>query len=107
MRIAIDAMGGDHAPVEILQGALSALELLDPSDELILVGNPDVIKSTLGDALTQHQNIRIEPAMQVISMDDSPVDAVRHKRDQFDYCAWSSWPLAKGPMPSSPPAIPA
>ncbi len=81
MRIAIDAMGGDHAPVEILQGALSALELLDPSDELILVGNPDVIKSTLGDALNQHKNICIEPAMQVISMDDSPVDAVRHKRD--------------------------
>jgi glycerol-3-phosphate acyltransferase PlsX len=81
MRIAIDAMGGDRAPLEILHGALLAMDLLAPVDELILVGNPEVIKATLGEALTQHKNMRIEPALQVVTMDDSPVDAVRHKRD--------------------------
>jgi len=81
MRIAIDAMGGDHAPGEVLHGAIAALELLGPADELILVGNPDVIQSTLGDVLTAHKNLRIEPASQVILMDDSPVEAVRTKRD--------------------------
>ena len=81
MRIAIDAMGGDHAPAEIIHGAILALDLLAPADELILVGNPEVIKAAAGPALAAHPNVRIEPASQVILMDDSPVEAVRSKRD--------------------------
>ncbi len=38
MRIAIDAMGGDHAPDEIIKGALEAIKLLDKDDELVLIG---------------------------------------------------------------------
>lgn len=82
MRIAIDAMGGDQAPAKILQGALDALPLLDADDQLILVGNQDVIRQHIGDALAAAGNrIRIEHASQVITMDDSPVDAIRGKRD--------------------------
>lgn len=81
MRIAIDAMGGDQAPVQILKGAIDALELLEPADELILVGAESVIRQHISEALSQHPNIRIENATQVISMDDSPVEAVRTKRD--------------------------
>jgi len=39
MRIAVDAMGGDHAPDEIVAGALEAAELLGDDDELLLVGS--------------------------------------------------------------------
>jgi glycerol-3-phosphate acyltransferase PlsX len=82
MRIAIDAMGGDQAPAQILQGALDALPLLEDGDQLILVGNQDIIRQHLGDALTSAgDKLRVEHASQVITMDDSPVDAIRHKRD--------------------------
>ena len=57
--------------------------LLEPDDQLILVGNPDIIRQHAGpaiDAAGEHR-VRIEPAMQVITMEDSPVDAIRHKRD--------------------------
>jgi glycerol-3-phosphate acyltransferase PlsX len=82
MRIAIDAMGGDQAPAQILQGALDALPLLEDGDQLILVGNQDILRQHLGDALTSAgDKLRIEHASQVITMDDSPVEAIRHKRD--------------------------
>ncbi len=82
MRIAVDAMGGDQAPAKILQGALDALPLLDADDQLILVGNQDVIHQQIGDALiAAGEKVRIEHASQVITMDDSPVEAIRGKRD--------------------------
>ncbi len=85
MRIAIDAMGGDQAPGKILEGALDALALLEPGDQLILVGNQEVIQQHAGEKIAaanaQAQRIQIEHATQVITMDDSPVDAIRHKRD--------------------------
>ena len=37
MRIAIDAMGGDNAPGEIIAGALEAIEAIDKDDEIILL----------------------------------------------------------------------
>jgi glycerol-3-phosphate acyltransferase PlsX len=85
MRIAIDAMGGDQAPGKILEGALDALSLLEPQDELILVGNRDVIEAQAGARIAAASaaggRVRIEHATQVITMDDSPVEAIRGKRD--------------------------
>jgi phosphate acyltransferase len=82
MRIAIDAMGGDKAPAQILQGAVDALPMLDPTDALILVGHPELIQQHIGPALAAHpRQLLIEPALQVITMDDSPVEAIRTKRD--------------------------
>ena len=54
MRIGLDVMGGDHAPHAILDGAFAALEQLDESDSLHLVGDEAVIRAdgqsiTLGD----------------------------------------------------------
>jgi glycerol-3-phosphate acyltransferase PlsX len=43
MRIAVDAMGGDNAPDEIIAGALASIELLAEDDELILVGPEEKI----------------------------------------------------------------
>lgn len=78
MRIAIDAMGGDHAPRAQVEGAIAAAaEWTDV--ELILVGNPNVIEPLLGSGAPA--NIRIEPATEVIESDDEPVKSVRRKTD--------------------------
>jgi glycerol-3-phosphate acyltransferase PlsX len=86
MRIAIDAMGGDQAPGKILEGALEALALLDAGDQLILVGNREAIEQHAGPAIAAAngggaERVKIEHASQVITMDDSPVEAIRGKRD--------------------------
>jgi glycerol-3-phosphate acyltransferase PlsX len=86
MRIAIDAMGGDQAPGKILEGAMDALALLESGDQLILVGNKEVIEQHAGAQIAAAnaggaQRVRIEHASQVITMDDSPVEAIRGKRD--------------------------
>ncbi len=81
MRIAIDAMGGDHAPEKILQGALDSLDLLDSNDELILVGRQEVIDPRLPPTAKNGATVRVLHASDVIAMDESPVDAVRKKRD--------------------------
>ena len=89
MRIAIDAMGGDQAPAKILEGALDALPLLEGSDRLVLVGPRDIIEQHAGERIAAANSgspaddprVAIEPATQVITMDDSPVEAIRAKRD--------------------------
>src|ERR1051325_1452127 len=82
MRIAIDVMGGDHAPTKILDGAVHALPLLEKGAELILVGNREGIEPLLaGHGVKGNSHLKIEHASQVITMDDSPVEAIRGKRD--------------------------
>jgi glycerol-3-phosphate acyltransferase PlsX len=71
MRIAIDAMGGDHAPDEIIAGALEAREVLGSEDELVLIGDEQVIES--------HLRKLVLHASDVIGMDESPVEALRRK----------------------------
>lgn len=72
MRIAIDAMGGDHAPAAPVAGALRALERF-PDVEVVLVGNP----STLAEAAT-HDRISIHDAPDVVGAHDDPVRAIRN-----------------------------
>ena len=81
MRIAIDAMGGDNAPGAILQGCMEALPLLDSDDSLVLVGPRDLIESSLAQQGVRDERIVIEDAHQIISMHESPVEAVRQKPD--------------------------
>lgn len=79
MRIAIDAMGGDYAPAEIVAGALEAKDVLDHSDELVLVGNEEVIREHLKRSGASPDIFRIFHAPDVIGMDESPVEALRRK----------------------------
>jgi glycerol-3-phosphate acyltransferase PlsX len=81
MQIALDAMGGDHAPDIIVAGALEALGELNGGDELILFGDESLIRDLLGDSDRWKNVIRIEHASEVISMDEQPVDALRRKRN--------------------------
>ena len=80
MRIAIDAMGGDHSPGEIIEGVLEARKILGKDDELILIGVKDAIESYLSSARKSAKGIEIVDAPEIIGMDESPVDALRKKR---------------------------
>jgi len=79
MRIAIDAMGGDYAPREIIKGALEALTLHN-SIEIILVGIEEEIKKYLPADLDA-KRVSIVPCSEVIGMDEHPATAYRRKKD--------------------------
>lgn len=76
MKLAIDAMGGDHAPEVIVKGAVKAIEQFSDI-ELILVGHEDKIKQHL----QRQERITIIHTDEVITGDDEPVRAVRRKKD--------------------------
>lgn len=78
MRIAVDAMGGDHAPEEIIKGSLLAAEA-NPKVQLILVGQEERLRSIL--ANSSLRNVSIHGASEVIEMDEHPANAVRKKKD--------------------------
>ncbi len=78
VRLAVDAMGGDHGPAEVVSGALLYASE-SPDDEIILVGMPDRIASIAGARLPA--NVTIEPATQVIEMHEHPALALREKKD--------------------------
>lgn len=77
MRIALDAMGGDYAPGEIIKGAVKAAQAY-PRMEIILVGQSARINPLLANIL---KNISVQEASEVIGMDEHPAQAVRKKKD--------------------------
>lgn len=79
MRIAIDAMGGDHAPDEIIAGVKESLELLDEDDELLIVGRAEKIESLLPVAGGGKASVVLVDAPEVIQMDDPPIETLRKK----------------------------
>jgi phosphate acyltransferase len=80
MRIAIDAMGGDNAPGEIVTGALESLCFLGDGDELVLIGREEAIRPLVPSNDTICRKISIHHAPEVIEMDDSPMEALRQKK---------------------------
>jgi len=76
--IAIDAMGGDRAPAEIIAGALSAVAACDV--DVLLVGPADIVRSHLPDGRTP-ERVELLDASEVIAMDEEPAAAVRAKKD--------------------------
>jgi phosphate acyltransferase len=79
--IAVDVMSGDRGPGTCVPAAVGLLR--ERSDlALILVGVPDVIESHLRKAgESPGERLKIEPATQVVSMDEPPREAVRRKKD--------------------------
>ncbi|NDJ17083.1 phosphate acyltransferase PlsX [Myxacorys almedinensis] len=76
VRIAIDAMGGDNAPAEIVAGALRAQEELEA--EVLLVGDPQQVEA----ALKHHGHaspIEVVPSEGTIEMEEEPLPALRRK----------------------------
>ncbi|HVD01074.1 MAG TPA: phosphate acyltransferase PlsX [Candidatus Dormibacteraeota bacterium] len=82
IRIAVDGMGGDHAPAEIVSGA--ALAAAEYGCEVTVVG----AEADLRPLLAPHPALKFLPATEVIAMDDHPAQAVRQKRDNsMSVCA--------------------
>jgi len=81
MRIAIDAMGGDYAPLEIVKGAVEAASSLHSVSKIFLVGNSDIIKSELARYSSVSEKIEIRHASEAIEMCEEPAMAVRRKKD--------------------------
>lgn len=80
MRIAIDAMGGDGAPAEIIAGAIEAREVLSKDDEIVLIGDEAIIQEHLKRLGAGQDAFRIFHAPEVIGMNESPVEALRRKK---------------------------
>jgi len=81
MKIALDVMGGDNAPMAEIEGAIDAARLL-PQDEIILVGDKNKIENILSTHYDSHiSNIKIEHAPGVVEMHDEPTVAYKNKKD--------------------------
>ncbi len=79
MLVALDGMGGDHAPAEIVAGALLARREL--GIEIVLVGAKDLLEAELVRQGQPGGAMQIVHASEAISMDEHPAQAVRAKRD--------------------------
>ena len=89
MKIIIDAMGGDNAPVAPVEGALRAKKEL--GTDIVLVGRENEIREILKDRL---EGVEIVNAEEVITMEDNPATACRRKKDASMTVALNM--LAKG-----------
>jgi glycerol-3-phosphate acyltransferase PlsX len=80
VRIALDAMGGDHAPQEIVKGAL--LAAAEYPIEVLLVGQEEVVRKELAAAgAATPRNIDVVDAREVVEMDDTAIAPIRRKRN--------------------------
>jgi phosphate acyltransferase len=79
-RIAVDVMGGDRGPAELVRGALTTAAQ-QPNDIFCLVGDEKVINEEIARVKPAPTNLKIIPTQQVVDMHDSPVDAIRYKKD--------------------------
>ncbi len=81
VRVAIDAMGGDHGPAVTVPAALEALRRVEDL-EIILVGRPEALEPVLRKAgASASKRLRIETATEVVEMDEPPASALRGKKD--------------------------
>jgi glycerol-3-phosphate acyltransferase PlsX len=80
MRIALDAMGGDHAPTANVEGAIQVVKKSDDID-VVLVGDEHLISKELSGKIYPEHRIEVLHASEVIAMDDSPSQAIRRKKD--------------------------
>ncbi len=80
VKIAVDAMGGDNAPNQIVKGAIDAVN--ERKDiKVYLVGQETVIESELSKYTYSKEQIEIVNATEVITNDEAPVMAIRRKKD--------------------------
>lgn len=79
MRIAVDAFGGDHAPLEIIKGSAQAVQELGV--EIVLVGDEEIIKKTIAENNISDAGFSYHHADQVVTMEDEPMSVVRAKKN--------------------------
>ena len=79
VKIAVDAMGGDNAPFEIVKGAVEAVN--EFGSNIILVGPQETIEKELEKYKFDKSKVSIKNATEVISTEESPTNAIRRKKD--------------------------
>ena len=79
VRIAVDAMGGDHAPLEIVKGAV--LAAAEYPIEVLLVGQEEVVHKALAGVNSTARNIEVVDAREVVEMEDNAMAPLRRKRN--------------------------
>lgn len=79
MKIVVDGMGGDNAPVEIVKGVVDAVK--ETGIKIIIVGNEEIINKELNKYDYPKGSINVHHAQEVISNEDDPVLAIRRKKD--------------------------
>ena len=77
VRVAVDTMGGDFAPVETVKGAIQALRSV--SAELLLVGDPGMVQEELSKHDTAGLSVSVVPSEGKIGDDEHPLQAMRQK----------------------------
>lgn len=81
MKIALDAMGGDYAPKNVIEGAILALREYSQIEKLYLVGDTARIQAELSANKFSDPRVEIVHTTQIVDMNDSGLDAVRRKKD--------------------------
>ena len=81
MRIAVDAMGGDYAPREIIAGTIAYAHTAQTGSQLTLVGDARKIETCLQEQRASSLPIQVVHASQVVAMDESPAVTLRKKKD--------------------------
>ena len=81
MKIALDGMGGDHAPENPVAGAALALKEYPQISKLFITGDSEIIRSQLKNCNCSDPRIELVHTSQVIEMTDQAVEAVRRKKD--------------------------
>jgi phosphate acyltransferase len=80
MRVVLDAMGGDHAPLVNVEGAVETVNGCEDID-VILVGDENLIRNELRNKKYPSNRISVVHASQVVEMHESPIVAIRKKKD--------------------------
>ena len=80
VKVAVDAMGGDNAPTEIIKGVVEAVHA-DERVKVFLVGQEDVVKKELAAYSYPAERIEVVHASEVIETGEPPVNAIRGKKD--------------------------
>jgi len=79
LRIALDAMGGERGPEEMVAGAIQAVEESDL--DVVLIGDENVLNKILQNHPQASSRLHIVHASQTVSMNESPFEAIRRKKD--------------------------
>ena len=80
IKVAVDAMGGDLAPVEMVAGAVEAVNA-KPGIQVLLVGQEAVVNKELSKYTYNKEQIQVVNATEVIATEEPPVNAIRRKKD--------------------------
>ena len=80
VKVAVDAMGGDNAPAEIVKGAVEAIQA-EKKIKVFLVGKEERVKAELAKYTYPQEQVEVVNATEVIAMAEPPVAAIRSKKD--------------------------